>query len=202
MAMSMVARVEALERVGLDEISARAGESAVAGVPAITIEPFVTPATLATPTSTAPIDRTTVVNPGPALSLDAAQVGYRGWLHRGRLDFGLGVGVVVNRTSAPADSPSRFGTAEGVAFSALPDTVMTFGVRYRLTDKSAIYADAARLYSSGAREGSAKTGLELKGARSQWNLAVGGLGMQFADDTRLTLKLRKGGVVLAVRRTF
>lgn len=188
-ASSMFASAEALERIGLDGRVALASEALAVRSPSLAIEPYATP-----------VERA-VANSSQPFGAEAAQVGYRGWLRHGRFGFGLGVGAVVVRANSPADGTARFGAADGAMFSALPDPVLTVGVSYRLSDRSAIYADAERLYGA-PLAGNAKAGLQLKSAQPQWNLAYGGLGLRLAGDTRVSLKLRKGGMVIAMRRTF
>ena len=47
-----------------------------------------------------------------------------------------------------------------------------------------------------------KVGIEFKSAQSRWNIACGGLGLRVAADTRMTLRVRRGGVSNCVHRSF
>jgi len=41
-----------------------------------------------------------------------------------------------------------------------------------------------------------------KSAQSRWNVTYGGLGLHLAGDTRMTLRLRKGGLGIVMRHSF
>ena len=84
-------------------------------------------------------------------------------------------------------------------------TVLTLGMRYRASEHSTLYADAAGVGPFGAEGGDAvvgKVGVEFKAAQSRWNIAYGGLGLRLGGDTRMTLRVRRGGLGVYMRSNF
>lgn len=130
-----------------------------------------------------------------------SQLTQRWWLTRGRADVGMGLGTLVESRLGLA-AP---GVPDGPAATSLaPTSLLIVGMRYRTTDRSVLYADAVR-WRGVAGENSAlqaKVGVEFKSAQSRWNVAYSGLGMQLASDTKMTLRLRKGGLNVVMRRAF
>ena len=134
---------------------------------------------------------------------ESTQVGYRWWLSRGRADLGLGLGTL-------AYSVRPVGSTTGVMPEAPANvigsgTVLTLGMRYRTSDRSSFFADAASWRGAGIDGGDAvagKVGIEFKSAQSRFNIAYGGLGLKLAGDARMTLRMRRGGLGIYMRSTF
>lgn len=139
----------------------------------------------------------------PGHRYEVAELSYRWWISRGRADWGLGLGTlayVVRPTGTmanPSDDP-------GAALTTASGTVVTLGVRYRTSVHSTFFVDAAGVRGLGLDRDAVvgKVGIEFKAARSSWNVAYGGLGFRLAGDTRMTLRARRGGVALNMRREF
>lgn len=110
------------------------------------------------------------------------------WARAGRADLGWGVGSI-----SLADRPAT-------------TTTLMLGLRYRTSERAAFVADATHVPGiglNGEDQVVSKVGIELKAAQSRWNLTYGGgLGMRLGGDARMTLKARRGGVELSVRRSF
>ena len=83
-------------------------------------------------------------------------------------------------------------------------SVLTLGMRYRTSASSAVFADAASWRGGGLNgEGVVgKVGLEFKTAKSTLNLAYGGLGLALPGDARMLLRVRRGGLGIALRSSF
>ena len=132
----------------------------------------------------------------------STEVTYRWWHPVGDADISVGIGAlsvglvpVAGVGLVPAGTPTALGSA----------SVLTIGMRYRASPGASFYADASgvrgmRLHDRAAVVG--KLGVEFKAVQSRWNLAYGGLGLNLGGDTRMTLKLRKGGFGIAMRRSF
>jgi hypothetical protein len=132
---------------------------------------------------------------------ETTELGYRWWFSRGRADLGLGFGTLVYVVRPTGSMPGL--VADGAAVLA-SGTVLTLGMRYRTSPNSAIVADAAS-WRGGGQNGDAvvgKVGLEFKTAKSSLNLSFGGLGLTLPGDARMTLRVRHGGLVLGLRRSF
>ena len=134
---------------------------------------------------------------------ETTEVGYRWWVSRGRADLGLGLGTL-------AYSVRPVGNTAGLAPDAAANvigsgTVLTLGMRYRTSDRSSVFADAASWRGAGIDGGDAvagKVGIEFKSAQSRFNIAYGGLGLTLAGDARMTLRMRRGGLGIYMRSTF
>ena len=131
------------------------------------------------------------------------ELGYRWWLSSGRADLGLGLGTIAYVSRPTGSVPGL--VADGSSNVIASATVLTLGLRYRTSERSAVFADAAGLRGSGLGGGEAvvgKVGVEFKLARSSWHIAYGGLGLRLAGDTRMTLRVRRGGLGLYMHSSF
>ena len=132
---------------------------------------------------------------------DVTGVTYRWWLRRGRADVGIGLGAL-----GQARSPAESGTAAQPTLSYAGST-LTLGLRYRLNERSTVYADAsgARPVAQGVAGGdlySTKVGVEFAGARSRLGFDKGALGMQLDSGYRMSLRVKHGGFGIYVRGKF
>ena len=78
-------------------------------------------------------------------------------------------------------------------------------MRYRTSERAAFFADASGVRGLALDGGGVvvgKVGMEFKVAQSRWSVAYGGLGLSLAGDTRMTLRLRKGGLGLSMHSAF
>ena len=111
------------------------------------------------------------------------------WASAGRADLGWGVGNVSLADRSASATPT-----------------LMLGLRYRTSEHAALFADATHVRGiglNGEDQVLSKVGVEFKAAQSKLNLAYGGgLGLRLAGDARMTLKARRGGVELTMRRTF
>lgn len=160
----------------------------------------------ATVSSETTISRTDVIDlplrSAPGLRTDLTELSAQRWMHNGRASVGVGAGSValVNRPNgllpgAYADGATTQGSG----------TLLMLGLRYRTSPQSSLYADAARVRGlglAGDDQVVSKVGIEFKAARSNWNIGYGGLGMRLAGDARMTVKLRRGGLAVSMRREF
>ncbi|MEP6872898.1 MAG: hypothetical protein ABI887_00900 [Burkholderiales bacterium] len=138
----------------------------------------------------------------PGYRTDLAELSYQRWASNGRADVGVGVGSVMLVDRPTGMLPGR--SADGVALSG-SGTMLMLGLRYRTTEHSSVYADAAHVRGLGL-DGEdrvvSKVGVEFKAAQSDWKIAYGGLGFRLAGDARMTVKLRRSGVAVYMRRAF
>lgn len=139
----------------------------------------------------------------PGYRTEFSELSYRWWTRGEQARLGVGLGSVV-QLSRPT------GMLAGVADPAAAQwsgsaTSLLLGVRFRTSERSVVYADASIGHSFGAAASDpvvGKVGLELKNARSRWDIAYGGLGLRFAGDSSMSLRLRRGGVAVNWRQTF
>ena len=143
----------------------------------------------------------------PGYRSELNELSYRWWLSSGRADVGLGLG----RVSYGLRPISGF---VGGSVGAMGDesskvlatgTVLTLGMRYRTSAHSTLFADAAGVHGLGLEGGGVivgKVGVDFKLAQSRWNIAYGGLGLRLNGDTRMTLRVRKGGLAIYMRSSF
>lgn len=139
----------------------------------------------------------------PGYRSATTELGYRWWLSKGRADLGLGLGTLAYVRRPIGGMPER--GADGDATVLASGTVLTLGMRYRTSARSAVFADAAGWHGAGLNGSDAvvgKVGIEFKSARSRWNIAYGGLGLRLAGDARMTLRVRRGGLAIYMRRSF
>lgn len=148
-------------------------------------------------------DPAEVQRSAPGYRSATTELGYRWWLSKGRADLGLGLGTLAY-VRRPTGSLSGLG-ADRDATVLASGTVLTLGMRYRTSARSAVFADAAGWHGAGPIGSDAvagKLGIEFKSARSRWNIAYGGLGLRLAGDARMTLRVRRGGFAISMRRSF
>jgi hypothetical protein len=139
----------------------------------------------------------------PGYRAETTELGRRWWLSNGRADVGMGLGTI-SYVSRPTGSLPGLGPT-GSANALAAGTVLTLGMRYRTSERSAIYGDAAGVQGVGVEGGQTvvgKVGVEFKSARSRFDIAYGGLGLQLAGDARMTVKVRRGGLGLYMRSAF
>lgn len=139
----------------------------------------------------------------PGYRNELTELSYRWWASTGRADVGVGLGTVAYVARPTGSLPGLAG--DGATLALASGTVLTLGMRYRTSEHSALFADAAGVRGLKPYGGEAvvgKVGIEFKAAQSRWNIAYGGLGLQLADDTRMTLRLRKGGLGVYMRSSF
>jgi hypothetical protein len=139
----------------------------------------------------------------PGFQTDLTELSYRRWASRGRADVGAGFGSI-----ALVDRPTGMLGArpgDGATTTLASGTILMLGLRYHTTEQSSIYADAAHLRGLGL-EGEdrivSKVGIEFKAAQSDWKIAYGDLGFRLAGDARMTLRLRRSGLMIAMRSSF
>ena len=146
-------------------------------------------------------DPTEARRSAPGYRSETTELGYRWWLSNGRADLGLGVGTLVY-VARPIGSLPGLGADNATVLAS--GTVLTLGMRYRTSARSAVFADAASWYGAGLNGDAVvgKVGLEFKTAKSSWNVAYGGLGLTLPGDARMTLRVRHGGLGLYMRSSF
>ena len=130
---------------------------------------------------------------------EAAGFSYRWWLRRGRADVGIGLGAI-GRVVAPVE-------ASGEATLAYAAPTLTLGLRYQLTERSTLYADASGLRrnqgDAGADLFATKLGVEWAGrSRSRLGFDKGAFGLLLDSGYRMSLRIRHGGLGLYVRGQF
>jgi hypothetical protein len=140
-----------------------------------------------------------------------SELDYRWWGTRGRAAVGLGIGTLAHGGLPIGLARPTAGYVPGAAAAGPTDyptidlgPVLTVGVRYRTSERSTLYADAAGVRGVGLERDTVvgKVGMEFKSAQSRWNVTYGGLGLHLAGDTRMTLRLRKGGLGIVMRHSF
>jgi hypothetical protein len=131
---------------------------------------------------------------------DVAAVTYRVWMSRGRTDVGLGLGSLAYVLPPTA---SRSDTAT-MLVGAVP--ALTLGVRYHVTERHLVFADALGGRGLGADPAAAyvstQVGVEWRPAKSTLGFDHGALGVQLDSGYRLSLKARGGGAALYLRGRF
>jgi len=138
----------------------------------------------------------------PGSRTDLTEMTYQRWAARGRADVGVGIGSVMLVDRPNGMLPGRYADSGLAAGSG---TLLMLGLRYRATDRSSVYADATHVTGlglTGEERVVGKVGIEFKAAKSDWQIAYGGLGFRLAGDTRMTLKPRRGGLGVYMRSTF
>jgi hypothetical protein len=139
----------------------------------------------------------------PGLLNTTSELGRRWWVSRGPADFGVGLGTVT-LVSRPTGAVDGLAGTDGAAL-APSGTVLTLGMRYKTSDRSAFFADASgwhggRLQNTDGFAG--KVGMEFKSAQSRWQLSYGGLGLHLNGDTRMLVRIRSGGFGIYMRSSF
>jgi hypothetical protein len=162
------------------------------------------PAPLSTETRISRTDTTDLaLRSAPGTRTDLTELSAQRWLHSGRASVGVGAGSVslVNRPNGML--PGSF--ADGTATPQASGTLLMLGLRYRTSPQSSVYADTARVHGlglNGEDQVVNKVGIEFKAVKSDWNIGYGGLGMRLAGDARMTLKLRRNGLAVSMKREF
>ena len=139
----------------------------------------------------------------PGYRNELVELSYRWWASRGRADLGLGLGTIAYQARPTGLLPSV--ASDGATLPLASGTVLTLGMRYRTSERSALFADAIGVRGLPIDRGDAmvgKVGIEFKSARSHWNISYGGLGLNLAGDMRMTLRVRRGGVSIFMHRSF
>ncbi len=138
-----------------------------------------------------------------------SDVSYRFWVSRGRTDLGVGVGALTLTARPLGDTPSAAPSATldngTILLASVPS--LTVGMRFRASPESTLFADASGTRGLGLNNGDAylgKVGIEWKPASlaSRWNIAYGGIGWRLSADSRMTLRIRGGGLGLYIRSQF
>ena len=130
-------------------------------------------------------------------------VSYRVWMSRGRADIGLGVGALGRVADAP---PAADASAAPRGFAGTAP-VVSVAMRYRMSEHSAVFADASLAHSLIGAEGvgnyaNAKVGVEWKGAESRLGFERGRLGLQLDSGYRMSFRIRKSGLGVYLRGKF
>ena len=128
---------------------------------------------------------------------ESSSIDYRLWLGAGRASFGVGLASVV----AVAAEPALAGAPHATSFGG---SSMIVGVRYQLNDRSGLYVDAASLGDRLPIDRDVRMGFEFKSApNTALNIARGTLfRVQWSSQSHVSLRLRSGGVQLALRSKF
>jgi len=168
--------------------------------------PRVTRADLATGTPSASVGAVQYLQPDSARLSD---ISYRLWVSRGRADLGIGVGALALTAqplgTRPTAAPDANLANRTILLSSSPS--VTLGMRFRASPESTVFADASGARGFGPDNGDAylgKVGVEWKPASlaSRWNIAYGGIGWRLSSDSRMTLRIRGGGIALYMRSQF
>jgi hypothetical protein len=145
----------------------------------------------------------------PGYRTDMTELSYRRWASAGRASVGIGVGTITLTDRAMGGGVGGVGGGvplrDAAPVAVASGSVLMLGLHYRATETSSVYADASRVSGLGLNGDDqvvGKVGMEFKAARSQWNVAYGGLGFRMAGDARMTVKLRRGGIGLFMRSAF
>jgi hypothetical protein len=149
---------------------------------------------------------------GQSLQPDSARlsgVSYRLWMSRGRADLGIGIGTMALTAlplgATPSAAPASAMESRTVLLSSAPS--LSLGLRYRASPRSTVFADASGTRGLGLNSGDTyvgKVGVEWKPASfaSRWNISYGGIGWRLNADSRMTLRIRSGGIGLYMRSQF
>jgi hypothetical protein len=133
---------------------------------------------------------------GPAAA-PSEVVDYRVWLGAGRASFGIGLATPVGLQPMLDQGPWQ---VPGSRSSS-----MLVGVRYQLSERSRLYVDTASwAIEPDMLERDVRVGFEFKSAPNRaLGLARGTLlRVQWNANSHLSLRLRSGGVMIALRSQF
>ena len=129
---------------------------------------------------------------------EAAGFSYRWWLRRGR-PTSASASARIGRVVAPIE-------ASGEASLAYAAPTLTLGLRYQLTERSTLYADASGARrvqgEAGADLFATKLGVEWARSRSRLGFDKGALGLRLDSGYRMSLRIRHGGLGIYVRGQF
>jgi len=146
------------------------------------------------------------LRPDSARLTDISQ---RFWLSRGRADVGFGIGALTLSAqplgTAPSAAPNATLDNQTILLASAPS--LSVGMRYRASPQSTFFADASGSRGLGLNNGDSylgKVGVEWKpaSAASRWNISYGGIGWRLSSDSRMTLRIRGGGLGLYMRSQF
>ena len=138
-----------------------------------------------------------------------SDVSHRFWVSRGRTDLGIGVGALALTAqplgAAPSAAPNATLDNSTILLASAPS--LSVGMRFRASRESTVFADASSTRGFGPNNGDAylgKVGVEWKpvSLASRWNLSYGGIGWRLSADSKMTLRIRGGGLGLYVRSQF
>lgn len=131
---------------------------------------------------------------------ELAGINYKLWMSHGRADVGVGMGTLGHVVPQPD------GRVEGPVALAGASPTLSVGIRYRVTPRSAVYADASGAHGLGIDQSAnyvnTKVGMEWKPAKNTFGFEHGAIGMHFDSGYRLSLKPRRGGLGLYLRGQF
>ena len=139
----------------------------------------------------------------PGYRSEVTEMSYRWWASSGRAHVGLGLGTLTYLDRPTGTVPGLATDASSIAIAG--GTMLTMGLRYRTSATSAVFADASGVRGRGLDGGDAvvsKVGFEFGSTQSRWNVTYGGLGFRLAGDTRMTLRVRRGGLSIYMRSSF
>lgn len=133
--------------------------------------------------------------PSSFSGLQQREIDSRLWLRAGRVSFGVGFG-------APA-VPLRDAAAPAWSAERVPASITLIGVGYQLSTRSRLYVDATA-FDELPRERDLRMGFEFKPAASPALGIVRGslFRVQWSSQSHVSLRLRSGGLQLAVRSQF
>ena len=137
----------------------------------------------------------------PGYRTDTAELQYRWWTRGEIAHLGVGLGMVMQMTRA--SDPLQGGTEPSVMQWSESTTALLLGMRVCTSERSAFYADAAIGRRGAAADAVVgKVGFELKAARSGWDIGYGGLGLRMADDSGMSVRLRRSGLAVKWHKSF
>jgi len=130
---------------------------------------------------------------------DPAESAYQWRLTHGRTDLGFGLSTFAS-TPRPLGEP-----LDGMASAMTVSPVLNVGMRYRTSESFALFAGASSVRVPGPTGSDAyagQVGVEWMAAQSRWSFAYGGVGTRVGSDSRMAVRLRRGGVALYVSSAF
>lgn len=89
--------------------------------------------------------------------------------------------------------------------SPAPSSTFTVRTLVQTATSSTFYADAAGLGGGGLSDNArsvGKVGVEFKVAQATWNIAHGGVDARLDDNSRISLRARRGGLGVILRTSF
>ena len=151
--------------------------------------------------------RTRLTPPGAVVTapdgrpmVELAGVNYRLWLSRGGAGVGLGLGTLGYVRPAPD------GRAEGTISLVGAAPTVSLGMRYRVSMRSAVYADASGVLGlqpdPHAGYVNTKVGLEWQPARSRFGFDHGRIGVHFDSGYRLSFRVKRNELGVYLRGQF
>jgi hypothetical protein len=156
--------------------------------------------------STAPIGGQSLQPDGTRLT----DVSRRFWISRGRTDLGIGVGAMALTAhplgAQPSAAPNTTLDNSTILLASAPS--LSVGMRFRASRESTVFADASGARGFGPNNNGdaylGKVGVEWKPTSfvQRWNIAYGGIGWRLSADSRMTLRIRGGGLGLYMRSQF